>query len=266
MTTIAVLCDPPRDGLVLTALPETSPLSTTEATELYTAMLQDACRAVEASGGELLVNYRPDDALPEHDGQTKTVESELESEPKSESKDEAEAHVRAVVDNTLDDPDVARFERQVGETFSGRAGNTATHLLEREGVGTVAIVKPNAPFLSRQQIDTAAMKLRRSPVILGPSTDGRVYYAGFRETIDYADAYTAPAVETLTDRAIDAGHEVDFLPQFPVVESGTDLAEALALIRARRRAGRLVPEHTTAFLDSLGLSIVECEHGLDLTR
>lgn len=262
MTTIAVLCDPPRDGLVLPALPETSPLSTAEATELYAAMLQDACRAVEASGGELLVNYRPDDALPEHDGQTKTPESESESE----SEDEAEAHVRAVVANTLDDPDVARFERQVGETFSGRAGNTATHLLEREGVGTVAIVKPNAPFLSRQQIDTAAMKLRRSPVILGPSTDGRVYYAGFRETIDYADAYTAPAVETLTDRAIEAGHEVDFLPLFPVVESGTDLAEALALIRARQRAGRLVPEHTTAFLDSLGLSIVESEHGLDLTR
>jgi 2-phospho-L-lactate guanylyltransferase (CobY/MobA/RfbA family) len=249
MTTLAVLCDPPRDGLVLPDLPETSPLSISEATDLYTAMLKDVCSAVEASGGDLLVNYRPDDSL-----------------PATETEETAQAEVRAIVREALSDPDAARFERQVGETFAGRAGNTATHLLEEEGVGSVAIVPPTAPLLSRQHIDTAAMKLRRYSVVLGPSTEGRVYYAGFKATIDYADAYTSPAVETLTDRALDAGHEVDFLAMQPVVETGDDLDDVLSLIRARQRAGRNVPEHTTAFLDESGLMVIEEEGELTLTR
>lgn len=256
MTTVAVLCDPPRDGLVLPDLPETSPLSSAESTDLYAAMLKDVCLAIEASGGELLVNYRPEDALPEHEHDSQTDEADAD----------VEAEIRAIVRGTLDDPDAARFERQVGETFAGRAGNTASHLLEREDVGSVAIVTPSAPFLSRQRIDTAAMKLRRSSVVLGPSTDGRVYYAGFTEPIDYADAYTTPAVETLTNRATDAGHEVDFLPMDPLIESGSDLADALSLLRARQRAGRIVPEHTSAFLDEHGISVVENEHGLKLSR
>jgi glycosyltransferase A (GT-A) superfamily protein (DUF2064 family) len=261
MTTVAVLCDPPRDGLVLPDLPGTSPLSTSEATDLYTAMLKDVCGAVEASGGDLLVNYRPNDTLPDHaNEQTTETETEIESETDSE------AELRAVVRGTLDDPDAARFERQIGETFAGRAGNTATHLLEQEEVGSVAIVKPGGAFLSRQQIDTAAMKLRRHSVVLGPSTRGRVYYAGFKATIDYADTYASPAIETLTDRALDAGHETDFLPMLPVIETGNDLTNALALIRARQRAGRIVPEHTTAFLDDCGLTLVESEGDLELKR
>lgn len=254
MTTLAVLCDPPRDGLVLSDLPETSPLSISEATNLYTAMLKDVCVAVEASGGDLLVNYRPDDSLP--GSRTRTSETEVA----------VKAEVQSVVRNALDDPDAARFERQVGETFSGRAGNTATHLLEQEGVGSVAIIQPNAPLLSRQHIDTAAMKLRQYPVVLGPSTEGRVYYAGFEATIDYADAYVTPAVETLTDRALAAGHEVDFLAMQPVVEQGDDLATLLALIRARQRAGRIVPEYTTEFLDESGLIVTEENGNQTLAR
>jgi 2-phospho-L-lactate guanylyltransferase (CobY/MobA/RfbA family) len=251
MTTLAVLCDPPRDGLVLTDLPDTSPLSISEVTDLYTAMLRDVCVAVEASGGDLLVNYRPDD-------------SRSASTPETE--EDVHAEVRAVVREVLDDPDAARFERQVGETFAGRAGNTATHLLEQEGIGSVAIVQPNAPLLSRQHIDTAAMKLRRYPVVLGPSTGGRVYYAGFEATIDYVDAYATPAVETLTDKALAVGHEVDFLAMQPVVERGDDLTTLLSLIRARQRAGRTVPEHTTAFFDESGLEVVEEEDGQTVTR
>lgn len=241
MTTVAVLCDPPRDGLVLPELPATSPLSASETTTLYTAMLKDVCAAVEASGGDLLVNYRPEDALPDREGA-------------NADDTDAERAVRTVVTEALSDPDSARFERQVGQTFSGRAGNTATHLLEREETDSVAIVTPHAPFLSRQQIDTTAMKLRRSSVVLGPASGGRVYYAGFTSTIDYADSYDAPAVETLTDRAIDAGHEVDFLGMDPFIETGSDLGDAVTLLRARKRADRIVPEHTTEVIESFGLS------------
>ncbi|WP_254534945.1 hypothetical protein [Halomarina litorea] len=248
MTTVAVLCDPPRPGLVLPDLVDSSPLSSEEAADLYAAMLGDVCRAVETSGGELLVNYRDDDALP--------VDGE----------GSAEAEVRSVVRNALSDPDEARFEVQVGETFAGRAGNTATHLLDGEGVTSVAVVEPTAAFLARSHVDNAAMKLRSSAVVLGPSTRGRVYYAGFRETVDFDAAYTAPEVETLTDRGLDAGHDVDYLPMLPVVETGDDLADALALIRARQRAGRIVPQMTAAALDDIGVTVVGEGDDLSIAR
>lgn len=240
MTTVAVLCDPPRDDLVLPELPATSPLSASEATTLYAAMLKDVCSAVEASGGDLLVNYRPEDDLPDRSARADDVDAEQE--------------VRTVVTDAISEPEDIRFERQVGQTFSGRAGNTATHLLEQEETNSVAVVTPNAALLPRQRIDAAAMKLRQSSVVLGPAPGGRVYYAGFTETIDYADAYGAPAVETLTDRASEADHEVDFLAMDPLLETGSDLADVVALLRARQRAGRIVPEHTTEAIEALGLS------------
>lgn len=236
MTTVAVLADPPEERFVLPDL-AAGPLDESTAAALYTAMLQDVCRAVEASGGDLLVNYRPDDQVP--DGV------------------DAEAEVRAAVTDVLDAPGDARFEVQVGSSHAARVGNTVTHLLEREGVDTAAVVTPRAALLARQQIDSAAMKLRSSEVVLGPATDGRVYYAGFAAPIDFTDAYAAPAVETLTDRALDEGFDVDFLPTQPLLETPHDLRSVVPLMRARRRAGRVVPPRTTALVDELGLRVVD---------
>jgi glycosyltransferase A (GT-A) superfamily protein (DUF2064 family) len=246
MTTIAVLVDPPREGLVFDRLAASSPLTESECADLYAAGVKDVCRAATESGGDLLVNYRADEALPERF-----------------QAGDAEAEVRAVVDEV--DPE-ARFEVQVGETFAGRAGNTATHLLDREGVQSVAITTPEAAFLTRQQVDEAAMKLRRSEVVLGPSPGGRVYYASFREPVDFADAYAPPALGTLTDRAIDAGRAVDFLPQLPIIETGDDLADALVATRARQRADRIAPTHLADAFDGLDLVVEADGDGLTVSR
>lgn len=250
MTTVAVLADPPRPGLVLSQLVETSPLATEEAADLYAAMLRDVCRAVEGSGGELLVNYRPDSAFEDAED---SGEAELDSE----------ALLREAVAPVTEE---ARFEVQVGETFAGRAGNTATHLLAEEGVTSVAVVEPTAGFLTRQVVDEAAMKLRRREVVLGPASGGRVYYAGFTDTVDFEGAYAAPALSTLTDRALDAGHDVDFLRTLPVVETGADLADAMVLLRARERAGRPVPPHTADCLSDIDLAVTTEDGTPTLTR
>jgi len=234
MTTVAVLADPPVEGFVLPELAD-GPLDEATAVNLYTAMLRDVCRAVEASGGDLLVNYRPDEQVPEGV--------------------DAEAAVRTAVVDALDAPSDARFEVQVGSTHAARVGNTVTHLLEREGVDTAAAVTPRSVLLARQLVDSAAMKLRSSEVVLGPATDGRVYYAGFAAPVDFADAYATPAVETLTDRALDEGFDVDFLPTTPLLETPADLRSVVPLLRARHRAGRVVPPRTTALLEELGLQV-----------
>jgi hypothetical protein len=234
MTTVAVLAAPPVEGAVLSEL-SGGPLEESEATALYTAMLTDVCRAVEASGAELLVNYRPDDQVP--DGV------------------DPESAVREPLEAALDAPGDVRYEVQVGSSLSARVGNTVTHLLEREGVNTAAAVEPTAGLLTRQLIDSAAMKLRSSGVVLGPSTDGRVYYAGFGDPVDFEDAYTSPTVETLTDRAVDADLGVDFLPSTPVVETPADLRTVVPLLRARHRAERVVPPRTTTLINEFGLHV-----------
>ena len=239
MTTVAVLCDPPRTG-VLPAL-DSSPLSTEARTTLYAAMVADTVHAVEASAADLLVNYRADD------------------------EDPPEA-LRTVVTDALDQPDDARFEPQVGSTFAGRVGNTLTHLLETEDESAVVAVEPTAPFLVRGDLDGLAMKLRRNDVVLGPASRGRVYAAAFGAAIDFEDAYTAPAVTTLTDRALDAGLDVDYAPMLPVVETPDDLAGALALIEARERAGRRVPEHTAECLSDLGVTLTDGDGELAISK
>jgi len=236
MTTVTVFADPPVEGFVLQDLAG-GLLTESEAAALYEAMLVDVCRAVESSGAELLVNYRPPEQVP--DGV------------------DPEAAVREPLDEALDAPDDARYEVQVGSTFAGRVGNTVTHLLEREEVATVAAVEPTAALLSRQLVDSAAMKLRTSDVVLGPTGEGRVYYAGFGEPIDFEDAYATPTVETIGERAADAGLGVDFLPSTPVVETRADLLSAVPLLRARNRAERAVPPRTTAFVDEVGLRVVD---------
>jgi hypothetical protein len=246
MTTVAVLADPPVEGFVLPELIAGTPLSAAGAARLYGAMLVDVCRAVKHGGGDLLVNYRDPDQVP----------GDVDSE----------GRVRNLLAEDLEAPGAARYEVQVGETFAGRAGNTVTHLLEQEGEDTVGVVEPTAAFLGREEIGTAAMKLRSSAVVLGPTAGGRVYYAGFAEPIDFAEAYAPPAVATLTDRAREADLGVDYLPMAPVVETGGDLVTALATLHARRRAGRSVPARTAAVVESTGLALETDEDGLSVVH
>ena len=241
MTTVAVLADPPRPGIAFPSLVEQTPLSSSEAAELYGALLKDTVLAAERSGGELLVNYRSADALG------------IDADPAGE--------LGTVLADVVD-PDSVRFEVQVGESFSGRVGNTATHLLEIEGVGSVGIARPEAALLARTDIDSAAMKLRSSPVVLSPAPGGRVGYAAFAEPIDFADSYAPPTVETLTDSALDAGLEVGFTERKPFLGTATDLADIVVSVRTRQRVGAIVPPYLAAWVEGCGLEITADENEL----
>jgi 2-phospho-L-lactate guanylyltransferase (CobY/MobA/RfbA family) len=234
MTTVAVLADPPREGVVLNGLANATPLSEAEVVTLYEAMVQDVCEAVARSGGSLLVNFRDDADLPDSD---RSSESQL----------------RDLVGAVVSDPGQLRYEVQVGSTFSARAGNTVTHLLEREGTETVAVVRPTAPLLSRSTIDSAAMKLRQAPVVLGPAHGGRVGYAAFREPIEFEDAFAPPALDGITERAQTAGLDMEFLPMQSVVETASDLATAVSILQARAAADHPTPQRTTALVEEWGL-------------
>ncbi|WP_123534574.1 DUF2064 domain-containing protein [Halosimplex salinum] len=251
MTTVAVLVRPPESGTVLPTLVDAGAVTADEARDLYAAMVRDTCAAVESSGGDLLVNYRP-------------VHAEDETEATED--EEALDAVRSLLDGALANPDSHRYEVQVGSSLSARVGNTVTHLLEREAVKSAAVVRPTAALLERRHVDSAAMKLRQSEVVLGPATDGLVSYAAFTEPIDFEDAFTSPEVETLTDRAVDAGLSVDFLEMHPVAETAGGLATLVSQIRARQRADLRVPPYTTAVVEDLGLRATAVDGHFDVGR
>jgi glycosyltransferase A (GT-A) superfamily protein (DUF2064 family) len=241
MAITAVLVDPPRPGLVLPDLVATAPLSEREAATLYAAMVKDALSVVERSGAELLVNYRDEETLPdEHDSDNGT---------------DAETAVRSLAADVLSDPDAARYEVQVGSTRARRAGNTATHLLETEGADSVSILDHRAPTVARTDLDGAAMSLRTSETVIGPTTGGRAYYHGMTELIDFDGAYDPPAVSTITRRAVEAGHDASFIDMHPLVGTAADLATLLVVIEARVTAGNPVPEATTEALYDLDLRV-----------
>ncbi|MFB6218960.1 MAG: DUF2064 domain-containing protein, partial [Halobacteriaceae archaeon] len=162
---------------------------------------------------------------------------------------------REVVAGAGLDPEAVRLEVQAGSTLAARAGNAVTHLLREEGADTAAVLDPTAPLLDRTVVDSAAMKLRSDGAVLGPDAAGGVYFAGFADTIDFADAYAPPALRTLARRAAGAGLGVGFLRQLTAVRTGDDLRAAVAGIEARRVAGRPVPAETAARLDDLGVGV-----------
>jgi len=266
MTTVAVLVDPSADRTPLAELVEAGVLTESEARDLYGAMARDVCGAVEDSGGELLVNYAPaedgSDAADEGD-----AAAEGGNDPAGDADhDAAERAARELVADGLSDPSKTRFEVQVGSTHAARVGNTVTHLLEREGVQSAAVVEPAAAMMERRHVDSAAMKLRGSEAVLGPSPGGRVWYAAFTEPIDFTDAFERPAIGTLTDRASDEGYDVDYIERLPLIESEVDLASFVAETRARRRAERWVPPHTAAAIEGLGLGLESDGRDLRVVR
>lgn len=239
MTTHVVMVDPPRAGFVLPDLATGSTLSAGEAADLYAAMIADVLRAVERSDGDLLVNYRAEEDLPEeHAGEG-----------------DAEAEVRSIATEALAEPAAARFEVQVGSSAEARAGNALTHLLSEEEVGLVAVVDPRAPTIRRRDLDKATMSLRRAETVLGPGTGGRLYYHGTTDAIDFEGAYGPPALSSVAGRVTAEGHDVTFAPMHPVVVTEADLATLLVVIEARVAAGKPVPEATVEALFDLDLRV-----------
>lgn len=222
MTTVVVLADPPVPECVPDLLPDS--YTAEQNAELYQAMLADVCATIQHGEGSLLINYRDAETVP--DGV------------------DPEASVRNALAAELTEPDAVRYEPQVGSDAAAQIGNALTHLLEEAELPTVAFARPTALFLRREHIGTTAMQLRTSDVVVGPSTAGRVSFGAFGEPIDFTGVFEPPAVETLVERARNATLDVSFLPVTPLWAAPDDRQSAVSLLRARLRAGALVPERT----------------------
>jgi glycosyltransferase A (GT-A) superfamily protein (DUF2064 family) len=230
MTTVSVLAAPPAESTLVDRLSETV-LDRAAATSLQEAMFADVCRAIERSGADLVVS--------------------METAGGGDTDEQLPARVR----ESLANPDAVEV-RGREQTDRGEALTREVLRLHEEEVTSAAVVEPSAPFLARTIIDSAAMKLRSSEVVLGPAPDGRVYFAGFAEPVDASGRFQPPAIERLA-RLADDDRSVDFLPMLPVLERAPDLATAVAHVRARASAGRRVPEATAVTVADRGLTVRE---------
>ncbi len=233
MTTVVVLTELPDEAVLPDLQPD--PLSSQEAAALYRASLVDVCETIQHGEADLLVNY-PDPA----------------TEPEGA---DPETALRTVLDEELSSAEDVRYEVQVGESYAGRVGNALTHLLESENELTVGVVEPSVPLLRREHVGTIAMKLRTSDVVLGPTTDGGLYFAGFTQPVDFEGSYTSPAVETMTERAREAGLSVEYLPMLPRIDTPDGFAATVSLVSSRAAADRIVPSRTKACIEEFGLTV-----------
>ncbi|OIB56888.1 hypothetical protein [Natrialba sp. SSL1] len=258
---VVVPVDPPRPGLVLSSLVESTPLTDSDAVALYEAAVTDTLRATEQSGGEVLLNYRDEDTLPaEFIGDNTETDADTDAKAEAEIRTlAADALESVAAADSADDDGPVRFERQVGSTHAARIGNTVTHLLEREGADAVGVLEPTVPLVARTEIDGAAMSLRRHDTVIGPSSNGRAYFAGFSEPIDFTDADETPAVSTLATQAAAADHRIGFAPMLPTIGTEAGLCATLAMLEAREQAGRLRATATAAVVSELGLSVGDDE-------
>jgi hypothetical protein len=233
MTTVVVLADPPVRECVPTLLPESGDSGRNVA--LYRAMLADVCATIQHGEADVLINYRDPETVPDHV--------------------DPEATVRELLESELAEPDAVRYEVQAGSDDASKIGNALTHLLDTEEQPTAGFARPTALFVRREHIGTTAMHLRTSDVVVGPATGGRVSFGAFTESLDFTDVFAPPAVETLTERARSAGLDVAFLPTTPLWEEPADRRSVLSLLRARMRAGALVPDRTADLIADWSLPV-----------
>ncbi|MFC3958248.1 hypothetical protein [Halovivax cerinus] len=232
---VVVPVDPPWAECASSRLSIADQLDDSAVEALYEASVTDVLNTAHASGGQLLVNYRDGETLPETD-----------------RPDDPEAACRDLVEGALGSEEV-RFERQVGSTHAARMGNTVTHLLEREDAASVCVVDPLAPLVRRSDVDGVPMKARRDAIVLGSDGAGDVYLAAFTDPIDFEDGFEFPALSTLADRAAATGLPIGFTPMVPRLTTVTGLAATIAGIDARRAAGDPIPESTATAIDRLEL-------------
>ncbi len=242
MTIVVLMADAPVEGVACRELVEETPLSPADGLALYTAILEDVFETLAESTVDVLVNYPPADDLPDD-----------VADPDRRPEVALRALAGTVVEpDRLDD---FRFEVQVGSNFSSKAGNAITHLIRDEERTSASVLRPCVPRLVRSVVDEAAIKLRRNDVVLGPAGDGDVYFAGFVEPIDFADAFEANAMETIASRAGEEGLTVDFAREREVLDSARALRTVVTRLRAELLAGNPVPEHTWNFVEDRGLRV-----------
>ena len=212
----------PRPGAVKTRL--TPPLTPQQAANLYTAFVVDTAATVGASAADLkVIAHTPDDA---------------------------EDSISRLVEN----PDDFRFWPQE-EGNLGKRMNAALRRSFELGCDRAVIVGSDTPSLPHSVIDEGLELLKKTDVVIGPSTDGGYYLVGQRG----AEKQLFDGIQWSTGRVLEqslkqlGSSSLSLLDPWYDVDTAEDAAFLKIHLFVLKRAGTPVAPRTRAALEELDL-------------
>lgn len=233
MTSLAVELPPLETPRVISSLSAETSLSETEARELLLSVTKDVVRAVDESGGDLVVI-----------GTSATTPA-----TKEVGWDDPERGTRVLLEQALPDgaePPVVWRDGSGSpaglEAILAAAGETAP-------AASTAVVRTISPLLQRRHIDAAAMRLRTHDVVLGPSTGCRWYLAGISKGFSFDPAGAEAQLTALAVGAAEANGELALLPCLPGIMTASELASVVSILEVSRLTEHAIAPHTRAWLD-----------------
>lgn len=220
MTDVAVTIAASTDRSRRSSLPDTPAHQ-----DLFHALCADAIVAVHESGGDLYL------VIPTDDPGARSFATELQETvlPAGES--------APLVDVPAND----------GEPDPLAALRT---LRDQSTAASVALLDGRTSMIERTQLDSAAMRLRRDAVAIGPTPTGAWYYLGTSLPSDAWPATIASQIDSLAETFEQPDRAVGVLPLLPRIRSEESVEGMRAVLSARQSSNATVAPYTSAWLEN----------------
>lgn len=220
MTDVAVTIAPPTDRTRRSSLPNTGTHS-----DLYHALSADAVTAVYESGGALYL------AIADGNASARRFAEEL-------------------CETVLPEAESAPIIAVQGDNGEPIPAHTLGVLRERSEAASIGVLDSRAALVERTHLDTAAMRLRRDEITLGPTPTGHWYYFGTSLPLDALPKRIDAPIDALTGSIESEDRSVGFLPMLLTIDSQRSIAGMRAILTAMSTGKAGVAPYTTAWLES----------------
>lgn len=222
MTDIAVPAVRPAQRARRIGLPESEAI-----VDLFHAACADAASAVEESGGELYLAITT-------------------QEPPTGQRD-ARAFADELADTVLDED--ATILDVPGEDGVPDTTQTLASVRADSDAASVAVLDPRVPLIGRQHLDTAAMRLRRNDVVIGPTPTGGCYFVGTSLAADALPRVWDTDIDATTRALAETDNALGFIAILPRLAHADTISGITALVNAFNRSDQSVAPFTRACLD-----------------
>lgn len=246
MTALAVPVPPSDVMRIRDRLVASTPLTFDEVTKLMVATCQDVCHAVAGSGGEaFIVPLEPETSIPGW-----TNPSEITEEIARTATD-ADNEITVTPTQPVDETGMQRLLDLVRE---------------RSDEASLAVVTPVTPLIQRRHVDAAAMRLRTSDVVVGPTSRCGWYFFGVSRETDLTLGPDACALPTITRDVLEAEVSIASIPFLPRMETNEELSTILGLVDLATITDPARAPFTRSWAERTGIQIGVEDGGVQITR
>lgn len=191
--------------------------------DLFHALVADAALAVDESGGDLFL------AVPA-------------------SSESAVAFVEDIRDTVLEDASNGTIVHVETDAPIPPVGSTLRAVRDRSTAASIGVLDPATALVGRRHLDTAAMRLRRDDVVLGPTPEAGYFFFGTALDPETLPERMSPEFDAVTTEAGERG-SVGFLEMLPVVTRPDHVGSLAALVAGLNADNRTVAPFASAYFE-----------------